>query len=163
MTTKGRLNGYHVLFMLLAFFGIMIVVNVAFTVFAVKTFPGEQVEKSYVQGINYNQTIASREHQAELGITSEIGLEIVESGMIELVSVWKDHNETPITDLKVKAEISRPASDAGQIVTELASVGEGRYETEFETLAPGKWNILITATSPDGETLTAQKSVLWAQ
>lgn len=163
MTTKGRLNGYHVLFMLLAFFGIMIAVNVAFTVFAVKSFPGEQVEKSYVQGINYNQTIASREHQAELGVKSEIGLETLASGKLELVALWQDQYDNPLTQLQVKAEVSRPASNHGQIVIDLNGVSPGRYEAEIENLAAGKWNILITAITSDGETLTAQKSVLWAQ
>ena len=163
MTEKGRLTGYHVLFMLLGFFGIMVAVNIAFTVFAVKTFPGEQVEKSYVQGINYNQTLASREYQAAQGITSEIGLTSLSDGRVELLSTWEDGEANPLTQLQVTAVLSRPASDDGQIRLDLKGIAPGQYTGEIADLAPGAWQVLITATTIDDKTLSAQKSVLWAR
>jgi hypothetical protein len=46
--------------MLLTFFGVVIGVDVAFSVLAVRTFPGEDIRNSYVQGNHYNETLAER-------------------------------------------------------------------------------------------------------
>lgn len=162
MAEKGRLTGYHVLFMLLGFFGVMIAVNVLFTVFAVTSFPGEQEEKSYLQGINFNQTLHERERQAELGYSSAIGLEASVSGDARLVALWTDQFENGVTGLSVTAELSRPASAEGQRVLELTALGAGRYEADLNSsLEPGAWHALVTAVTPDGERLVARKSLTW--
>lgn len=162
MTAKGKLTGYHVLFMLLGFFGVMIIVNIAFTVFAVKSFPGEEVEKSYLQGLNYNQTLKERAHQEELGIQTQIGLEASEENGIELISVWSDNAGNGLADLSVNALLIRPASEDGKLNLELQSAGDGRYIASIPQLSPGSWRIQMVATNQSGETLTAEKSVLWA-
>ena len=149
MTKARKLTGYHVLFMLLAFFGVMIVVTIIFTVFAVKSFPGEQVEKSYVQGLNYNQTLEARERQAELGWTSQIGVENGTAGEPYLIVLWEDANGNGITQMDVKAVMTRPASESGQIEHVLQANGPGRYELALGALEAGMWNIEITATAPD--------------
>ena len=161
MTKTRKLTGYHVLFMLLAFFGVMIVVNVIFTVFAVKSFPGEQVEKSYVQGLNYNQTLEARERQAELGWTSQIGVEDDATGEPRLIVIWEDASGNGITQMNVKAVMTRPASETGQIEHELQANGPGRYELALGTLEAGMWNIEITATAPDETVVTARKTLSW--
>ncbi|MAK62117.1 MAG: hypothetical protein CMK09_14185 [Ponticaulis sp.] len=159
---KGRLTGYHVLFILLGFFGVMVAVNVAFTVFAVKSFPGEQVEKSYLQGLNYNQTLEDRAHQAEMGINTQIGLEANTGETIELISVWTDSSGNGLSNLAVNAQLIRPASEDGKLNLTLDPVGNGRYTASIPELSAGSWKIQMVATTTDGDTLTAEKSVLWA-
>ena len=46
-----RLNGWHVLAMLVAFFGVVIAVNVGFAVQAYSTFPGEVTARPYEEGL----------------------------------------------------------------------------------------------------------------
>lgn len=66
--SRGReLTGRHVLAMLLVFFGLIICSAIVFTTLAVTSFRGEDVKKSYRQGIDYNQTLAERAVQAQLG------------------------------------------------------------------------------------------------
>ena len=55
-----ELKGWHVLLILMAFFGVMFSVNGVFLYHAITSFPGEDVKKSYVQGLNYNDTLAVR-------------------------------------------------------------------------------------------------------
>ena len=73
MTTQERpqreLTGRHVLFMVVAFFVVIIAVNTYFITAAVTSFRGEDVKGSYRQGLEYNQTIAARELQYSLGWT----------------------------------------------------------------------------------------------
>ena len=161
MTKKGRLTGYHVLFILLGFFGIMFAVNILFTVMAVKTFPGEQEEKSYLQGINFNETLKNKAHQDELGWRSEIGFLTETDNTPLLVTNWFDNQDGPLTALKVHAQLTRPASDEGQLQLVLSPNGPGRYEAQLSSLEAGTWNVELTAVSPDGETVKAHKTLTW--
>lgn len=158
---KGRLTGYHVLFILLGFFGIMIAVNVVFTVFAVKSFPGEQVERSYVQGLNYNQVLEDREQQAELGWTTELGFEASETGDALLVNNWYSETGEGLAALDVTVTLTRPASEEGQLRLTLSPNGPGRYEAGIENLAGGVWHAEISASSTDGASATAHKTLTW--
>ena len=72
---KGQLKAWHALVWFLGFFGFMFAVNGIFLWTAITTFPGEDVEKSYLTGLDYNQEIARRERQTEEGWNAEIGLE----------------------------------------------------------------------------------------
>lgn len=159
----GRLTGYHVLFMLLGFFGIMIIVNVIFTVYAVRSFPGEQVEQSYIQGLNYNQALEDRARQEELGWTSQVGLEATGDGSAMLITNWLDEFDNGLTQLSVSATLTRPASDEGQYVLDLSANGPGRYEAILTDLPSGVWNAEITAQTPEGETVTAHKTLTWTR
>ena len=49
------LKGWHVLLMLVGFFGFMFVVNGIFLWAAITSFPGEDEQKSYMQGLHYNE------------------------------------------------------------------------------------------------------------
>ena len=69
-----ELKGWHVLLIMLGFFGVMFAVNGVFLYHAITSFPGEDVKKSYVQGLNYNQTLSARASQADLGWRAEAGL-----------------------------------------------------------------------------------------
>ena len=69
------LRGVHVFAGIAAFFGVMILIQVVFVIQAVRTFPGEEVEKSYVQGLDYNATLERRAAQKKLGWSAEAGAE----------------------------------------------------------------------------------------
>ena len=70
MATKP-LRGIDVFLWLAAFFVVTFAVDGYFIVRAVNTFPGEQVKNSYVLGLDFNQQVARRAAQAELGWTAE--------------------------------------------------------------------------------------------
>ena len=72
--TGRELKGWHVLLIMLAFFGVMFSGNGVFLFHAITSFPGEDVKKSYVQGLSFNDTLADRAAQAELGWLAEAGL-----------------------------------------------------------------------------------------
>ncbi|MFC6199680.1 FixH family protein [Ponticaulis profundi] len=161
MTKTGKLNGWHVLIILGVFFGIMIAVNVVFTVFAVKTFPGEQVPKSYVQGLHYNDALQDKARQAALGWSTEVGLVAQSADTPRLLTNWYDADGTPIVNLDVSAMITRPASEDGQRQIDLIPDVPGHYRVDLPQLDAGIWRIEVTAVSPEGETATAHKTLTW--
>ena len=70
-----RVTGWHVLAVILVFFGVIITVNVIFIIQATRTFRGEDEPRSYVQGLDYNSTLAARAEQAALGWTATTEVE----------------------------------------------------------------------------------------
>lgn len=67
-----RIRGWHVGVAFLLFFGVVITVDAIFITMAYRTHPGEDVPRSYVQGLNYNETLERRRVQAELGWTARV-------------------------------------------------------------------------------------------
>lgn len=144
---KG-LRGWHVLLIMLGFFGVIFSVNGVFLYHAITSFPGEDVKKSYVQGLNYNDTLAARAAQAELGWTAEAGLQ----GQ-ELVFRLNDAEGQPLSNYAVIGEIRRRATTAADrdLVFQAATAGEYRVETG--TLEVGQWDVRISVFDAAGKTL----------
>ena len=66
-----RITGWHAAAALIAFFGVVIAVNVTMATFATRTFGGVVVENSYVASQKYNDWLAKAERQKQLGWTIE--------------------------------------------------------------------------------------------
>lgn len=143
-----ELKGWHVLIMLLAFFGVMFAVNGVFLYHAITSFPGEDVKKSYVQGLNYNDTLAVRAQQAELGWRAEAGLKDS-----TLVFRLQDAQEEPLSNLAVVAEIRHLATENADQVVTLQAQAQGEYLAKGLDLAQGQWLIRFSVYDTEGETL----------
>lgn len=62
-------TGRHMTAILVAFFGVVIAVNITMATFATRTFGGVVVENSYVASQKYNDWLAAARDQEELGWT----------------------------------------------------------------------------------------------
>ncbi|MEQ9315175.1 MAG: FixH family protein [Henriciella sp.] len=152
----AKLKGWHVLLIMLGFFGVMFAVNGVFLYSAITSFPGEDVEKSYAQGLEYNQTLEARRAQAEQGWTVRTG---IESG--RLVAEFEAEAGIPVSTLEVTATFRRTVTAAEDLVLALQPAGErGRYEAVLPNLDHGRWDLLIEARKADGSpAATARKAV----
>ena len=159
---EAKLKGWHVLLMMLGFFGVMFAVNGVFLYSAITSFPGEDVEKSYLQGLNYNSTLEARREQAELGWTVRAG--IPETDLSTLVVEIETAEGSPLSLLDVEATLRRRATDDADLNLSLKPSPQtrGRYEAALpHQLAPGLWDILIEAhSSREDITVNARKSVM---
>lgn len=70
-----RFTGWHAAAALVAFFGVVIAVNVTMAFFATRTFGGVVVENSYVASQKYNDWLAEAERQKELGWSINPGMD----------------------------------------------------------------------------------------
>lgn len=147
------LTGRHVLMALLGFFGVIITVNMIFLTFALRSFPGESMKKSYLQGLHYNEILTERAEQAALGWRAELlradrnGAE----GVIEL-QVF-DAAGTPLSGLTVEGELRRPAHSRSDQTLSFMHVGNGVYRTPVSDLAPGAWSLTAQAENAYGDQL----------
>lgn len=141
MSTKAEkeLTGRHVLLMLLAFFGVMLAVNIYFTFMAVTSFRGEDVPRSYRQGLEYNQTIAARGLQNELGWTARVN-----QTDTHIILAFHDSEGQPLNHLNVEAKLRHPVDTARDIPLTFTQDNNGRYAAEAKALK-GKWLLIANA------------------
>ncbi|RME98865.1 MAG: hypothetical protein D6773_13830 [Alphaproteobacteria bacterium] len=145
-----RLTGWHVLFLMCAFFGFMFVVNGIFLWAALSSFPGEDEQKSYLQGLNYNDTINARRIQAEQGWTAQIGL--AESGTgNRLVVRLLEQDGSPLPVESLDAELRRTVTGGEDIALELTRNQDGDYFADVAKLEKGVWEARVEARVPHGE------------
>ncbi|WP_084396675.1 FixH family protein [Henriciella aquimarina] len=156
----AKLKGWHVLLIMLAFFGVMFTVNGFFVYSAVTSFPGEDVEKSYLQGLNYNEKIEARHAQDALGWTMRAGL--VGEGSSVLRVEAADEGGAPLSMLEVKATLRRLATTASDTTVTLTPVRghRGSYEATLPELASGQWDIEIEARSTTSDAAFTAKKVV---
>ena len=143
-----ELKGWHVLAMMLAFFGVTIAVNVAFTVYAVGTFSGEDVSKPYLQGLAYNRTLEARAAQAALGWSATIDA-VRENGGVSVSARIADRDGQAKSALTVEALLRRPTDARLDRTIELTAIGDGTYRAVTAELPGGAWDVVVRARKGD--------------
>ncbi len=138
-------QGRHVLFALIAFFGVMALANAALVYYAVSTFSGGDRPDPYRSGLNYNETIAADERQAALGWQTELAYD---DAAQRLTLRFVDAANEPITGLKLDATLSRAVTDKEDRALELTESEAGVYSADV-ALPPGAW---ILSLASRGET-----------
>lgn len=142
---RGQLKGWHALLWFLGFFGFMFVVNGIFLWAAITSFPGEDVKKSYLTGLDYNREIARRAMQAEQGWRAEIGLIEGAAGGHELHTRLLQEDGTALPVFATTAMMRHPTDTALDRALELSAIGGGEYSAPLSDILPGIWSVVITA------------------
>lgn len=150
MKQEFRLTGRHVLLMLLGFFAMIIAANATFLTFAIRSFPGEKEEKSYLQGLHYNEVIASRSEKADLGWRAAIEKADREGEMLHLVVRLTRKDDAPLNNLLLDGTLMRPASDSGAQAFQFVPQGDGRYSASVPAQA-GAWDLSVTTSGGDSD------------
>lgn len=146
-----ELKGWHVLMIMLAFFGVMFAVNGVFLYYAITSHPGEQVEKSYAQGLNYNDTLEARARQAELGWTSALGIVTGERDTAALVAQMADSGGQPLSGLALRATLHRHMSSDANVHLDLTPTALGEYSVDLTGLPAGDYDVIVTARQANSE------------
>ena len=137
MTRAKPITGRHVLLMLVLFFGVMLVANAVFVIVAVRSFPGESEEKSYLQGIHFNETLAARAEQEKLGWRVEIAG--FDRDQVELR--FYSAEGAVVAGLAVAGDLRRPAFNGADQPLIFRETAPGVYRTELEALDAGAWDL----------------------
>lgn len=141
---KGKMKGWHALLWFLGFFGFMFVVNGIFLWAAITSFPGEDVEKSYLTGLDYNQELARRAHQEAAGWNAEIGISGTNQGFL-LTTRLMTREGSALPVFGTHAQLRHPTDrDLDRVVT-LTPAGGGEYVAELGDLHAGAWSVNLAA------------------
>jgi len=134
------LTGRKVLFIALSAFGVVVAVNIALAVSAVRTFPGLEVKNSYVASQNFDEDRAA---QLALGWDVAAGWE---DGVLSIA--FTDPDGQPVELRELNALVGWATSTRDDFSPEFTFNGT-RYETPRD-MAAGNWNIRVKAIAADG-------------
>ncbi|WP_370045055.1 MULTISPECIES: FixH family protein [Salipiger] len=152
MTKDFKLTGWHVLAIFVGAFGVIIAVNLALAFNAVNTFPGLQVKNSYVASQTFDDRRAAQEALRWTVETSH------EDGLLALAIT--DEKGYPVRPAGFSAKIGRTTTVRDD--REPAFRFDGRAYVAEDALAPGYWNIWLSAEAHDG-TLFEQRLELYVK
>ncbi len=155
-----EVRGWHVLAALLGFFAIVIAVNVGFAVIAVRSFPGEDVRRSYLQGLAYNDTIAARRAQAALGWNASARIEgdaVAATIVVEL----RSRSDAPINSATVTGDLRWPTDARRDRALTFERIGDGRYRALAGALPQGRWQLRANAVDASGGALDFESELTW--
>lgn len=157
-SSRFTVRGWHVLAGMLGFFVVIIAVNVAFAVVAIGSFPGEDVRRSYLQGLNYNRTLAERREQGALGWRASASLSA--DGALDVV--LRDKADAPVSDATIGGELRWPATAQFDRTLRFENVGGGLYRARLAApLRAGRWRLRARATGPQDQALDFEADLTW--
>ena len=157
---RFEVRGWHVLAALLGFFASVIAVNVGFAVIAVRSFPGEDVRRSYLQGLAYNDTLAARRAQAALGWSASAGIEGDAAEATILVEL-RARDGQPINSANLTGELRWPTDSRRDRALTFERAGEGRYRAPVGALPRGRWQLRASASDASGGALDFESELTW--
>lgn len=138
-----KLTGHGVLAWLGAFFGLILVTNVFFITMAVRTFRGEDEQRPYLQGVQYNKTLARRAEQAREGWQASIGADRLASGAVRATVSINKPDGTPLDGIHLAGELRHPADENLDRPLKFREVAPGHYEAEAANIPGGLWDVLV--------------------
>ena len=129
----GEFTGRHMLAIMVAFFGVVVSVNMFMAYKASTTWTGLVVPNSYVASQNFEIEKQKRAVQAKLGW--QVLLSVDDN---RLAVGLRDEQGTAIEGAAVVVKLTRPLTDRDDMTITLKAADAGRFVSE-ETLLAGDW------------------------
>ncbi len=135
--TEKQLKGWHVLAMLVAFFGVIIGVNLVMAYLANSTWSGLVVANGYVASQSFDSDLAKARAQEALGWNVAL-----EASGDRIRITFADAGGAKIDGLAITGDLERTVTDKQDQKLTFASMGAGVY-TAPAALTPGVWEVEI--------------------
>ena len=137
------LTGGKVLFMLIAFFGVVIGVNMIMMRLAIQTLPGTDVDSAYSASLAYGGEIAAAHDQNARDWKVDARVRRAADGGATLQVEARDKDGRPMSGLKFQGRFERPTDRRADLPVELAETGIGIYRGSAAVIAPGQWDLVL--------------------
>lgn len=147
MNSAKPLTGPMVLLMLLAFFAVVIGVNVLMTTLAVESFDGLDQQDAYRKGRDYNQVLAAQRSERALGWSTRIAPRIVDPARktVTLTLSVTGPRGGAVQALAIEGMLKRPTNAALDTPIRFAPLGSGLYRAQVTLPAWGRWALAVNA------------------
>jgi len=137
------LTGRKVLIILVAFFGVVIGVNMTLMKLAIQTLPGTEVESAYSASLAYEKEIAAARDQDERHWKVDAHVERVAPNGATLQIEARDSKGRPMSGLTFQGRFERPTDRRADLSVVLAEVGNGIYRGSTPAIGPGQWDLVL--------------------
>ncbi|GAB4367395.1 MAG: hypothetical protein Kow00114_26010 [Kiloniellaceae bacterium] len=154
------IRGKHVLFAMLGMFGLVIAVNVVFVVLALDTFTGVTTANPFKEGLAYNQVLAARDAQRDLGWQGSVTAVPAADGEDAITLTMTDRNGAPLSGLTLNGTLRRPTHEGVDQPLAWQEAAPGSYRTVVALPERGNWDLVVSA--EDGRNAPFEmKARLW--
>jgi nitrogen fixation protein FixH len=133
LASPKPLTGRKVLFMLLAFFGVVFGVNFLMMKLAIDTLPGTEVDSAYSASLAYENEIAAAHDQNARNWKVDARVQRGADGSATLQVEARDDSGKPMSGLTFQGD--QPVA--------LAETGIGIYRGSAPQLAAGQWDLVL--------------------
>ena len=134
------LTGRKVLMIAVGAFAVILTANLTLAVRAVQSFPGLEVDNSFVASQKFNEELTS-----QLALGWDVAAEI-EDGLLTIA--FTDADGAPVDVAAMQAVVGRATQVRDDFVPEF-SYYAGTFTAPVD-IRPGNWNIRLVAHAPDG-------------
>ena len=135
----GAFTGRHMLLTMVAFFGVVIAVNVGLAVLSSRTWTGLIVPNTYIASQEYQEKLDALHAQQALGWVAELSYV---DGVVRLSCF--DRSGLPVGLGEVTLALSRPVGTIGDQTLVLVPAGAGLFEAAID-LPAGAWDAMVTS------------------
>jgi nitrogen fixation protein FixH len=154
------LTGRKVLFMLIAFFGVVIAVNLVMMRLAIRTLPGTEVDSAYSASLAYEKQITAARDQNARNWKVDAHVERSRQGGATLQIEARDSSGRPMSGLRFQGRFERPTDRRADQPVILAEVGIGVYRGNALTIAAGQWDLVLEAVAAGQRLFLSKNRVL---
>jgi nitrogen fixation protein FixH len=135
---RGRkFTGWHMFAILIAFFGVVVSVNMVMATAAIRTFGGTVVDNSYVASQRFNAWLSEARAQERLGWTARLGVDDGRHVTMTLVD-----RRTPLLGAEVEAVARHPLGRAPDVTLRFQARDAGAYVSDAAR-PPGRWLVHV--------------------
>jgi nitrogen fixation protein FixH len=145
-SSNGRpITGRFVLIAVVAFFAVVIGVNMVMMRLAIATLPGTEVDSAYSASLAYQKEIQAAHRQNERDWRVDAHIERQPGGTARLSLDARAQDGAPLAGLSVFARLERPIDRRADQVFEMTEDGGGSYRGAAQGVAAGQWDLVIEA------------------
>ena len=160
LASPRPLTGRKVLLMLVAFFGVVIGVNMIMMRLAIRTLPGTEVDSAYSASLAYESEITAAHDQNARNwkVDAHIGRDSGGSATVQVEA--RDKKGIPMSGLKFQGRFERPTDRRADKPVALAEVGIGIYRGNAIGIAPGQWDLVLEGAAAGQRVFLSRNRVL---
>lgn len=147
-----KFTGFHATAMIVAFFAVVVSVNMVMARFAVSTFGGTVVDNSYVASQKYNEWLEEARKQQAHGWTASRVTRIQDKVALTVLRA----NDTALEDAEITAIAEHPVGRADPIILHFVQKSAGSYVSR-DVLPEGRWKLRITISHRGNKMALAQE------
>ncbi|NCN83618.1 MAG: FixH family protein [Sphingomonadales bacterium] len=139
-----KFTGYHATMIIVAFFAVVVGVNMVMARFALSTFGGTVVDNSYVASQEYNKWLEQARDQQAHGWTVS---QIMRSGDRARLNVT-GADGAPLRGVKIAVVAEHPVGRTEPFEITFAEDSPGEYQS-VETIPAGRWKLKLLVSQAD--------------
>ncbi len=153
-----ELTGRRVLAMLVAFFGVVMVVNFAMMKAAISTFGGVDTKSSYEAGRMFEGEVAKA--AAQTARDWQVSEHLTASGEEKVLTIeLRDAHGAPVAGVDVEARLAHPVDERNDVTIALAEVAAGAYRGHA-VVSAGVWEINLLVVRGDEQLFRSKNRVI---